>query len=164
MPEDTIQPPTPPEVERRLRLHRTQAIGIPLLLLLALLGLLGVLGPATDEVVVEEAGWRVSVEWPDRLRYGQRGRIHVRAASTAGTAGTVRVRVEPAYLAGFEDVAATPALDHDMAWPAAELEAGAAATFLVEFVPRRPGLRRGTLEIEGDGVARRIRFSTLIFP
>jgi hypothetical protein len=137
---------------------------MPLLLLLPLLGLLGVFGPGSGEHGFAEGGWQVTSEVPTRLRFGQLGRIRLELHNDTPLERTIRLRVDPAFVRRFAEVSAHPELDHTLNTPPLTVAADGRATFMLEMRAHRAGRFTGFLEITGDDLARRIEFTTVVFP
>jgi hypothetical protein len=165
-PPDLVDPPPAPELPRRVRLYRPQWIGLPLLMLVPVLAVLNVFGESRKEARAAGAVLELRVEYPTRVREGQRTdlRVHVRNVSDR-MLDTVALVFDAAYLDRFESVAFTP---------------GAQDGYRVEFLRVLPG-EEGAARVEveaadawshsGSVVARaggaevtRVQLRTFVFP
>jgi hypothetical protein len=147
-------------VERRLRLHRYQWIGVPLLLLgPPLLALLGVFGDRYETVSGAAGDIVVTVEYPARLRYRQRADITV--ALRAPENDSLRIRLDEGYARAFTDLEATPSF----AEPYRLAVAGGTRRVVIELRAERYGRHDGALSVTtASGRTVSLPLATTIFP
>lgn len=108
-PQDTPQPPQPPEIKQRINLSRQQLIGLPLLILIPVLALFGVFGMTQGRGVQEGEALELSVDYTTRtrLRADYTLIIEVRNRLERPLDG-VTVEIDRDYLEGFSEVEFTP--------------------------------------------------------
>jgi hypothetical protein len=95
-------PPEAPDLPRQIHLYRAQYIGLPILFLLPVPAVLGVFGEARDDARMAFGGVELAVDYPSRLRSGQRSEITVRVRnSAADPPGPLFMVWDTAYLHGF---------------------------------------------------------------
>jgi hypothetical protein len=159
-------PPGAPEVERRVHLYPGQRIGIPILFLLPLLALLNVFGERREEVTVADERLSLAVEYPTRLRSGQRTEITVRVTNVSSEpAGVAMVTFGSEYLSRFSQLSFTPSPRHAYHVDLVPGEPGATAIVRLELEGRRPWMHHGEVALRtGEGPAMRVRLRTFVFP
>ena len=135
------QPPQPPEIDRRLRLHPTQAIGALLLLLLPALALFGIFGESRQTMTVSDVQLEMRVEHPTRLRYRMTDSIRVSLTNlSAAPLPAVTVSFDRSYLDRFSRLAFHPAV-----------KSITGAAYVVEIADLQPReMRVISVEIQAD--------------
>ena len=168
-------PPNPPHppYPREVRLGALEWIGIPLLALLPLLALVGALGPSSDRLAlpVPEAGLRLELSYPTRLRHKGDGEMQLLVHNTGPTAQDgLTLNLDQRYLQAFGRVQPLPAPQQlsatalRIALPA--LPAGDSARVRLMFEADRWGRQPGWLALDrADGTTlARLDFHTLVLP
>ena len=147
-------------MERRIRLHLYQWIGVPLFLLAPpLLALLGVFGERQETVRHDGVDLSVSVEYPGRLRYRQHADIIVALRSAEGD--SIRLELDDGYARAFTDLRATP----DFADAYGLTVPGGARDVVIELRANRHGTHEGSLSVTtASGGTLSLPLSTTIFP
>lgn len=160
------RPPPAPSIERRLRLHPAQWIGVPLLLLVPLLAVLGLFGEARETLDAHAAAISVEANHPTRSRHGLPGHLWLEVRNDSpGVIDTVTVELDPAYAAGFSKLEASPAFERPYLIRLVEVNPGESRRVRLEFEQERYGWRRGELRVRSSGGdTARIRLRTFIFP
>jgi hypothetical protein len=165
-PQDLPEPPTLPEVPRRIRLYPGQWIGIPILFLVPVLALFNVFGESRQQVRDGSAELLVEVEYPDRLRSGQRSDIAVRVENHSARAiEGGGVSLDPGYFGRFADLIVMPAALVPYRVELPRLEPGQTSLVRVELAGGRAGRHEGEIAVASDGgEAIRVRLRTFVFP
>jgi hypothetical protein len=165
-------PPQPPEIDRRLRFQRVQAIGVPILLLLPTLALLGVFD-GTGTKSAEGSGLRVTVEYPARVRYRSREPLTVSVENTGGRAlAEATVRFDRDFLRAFSGVSLMPEPEavtrEHFVVTLRDIRPGEARRVSGELEAEAYGRHRGAVEVvpgeDGGGEAVRIPVETITYP
>jgi hypothetical protein len=166
----TAQPPQPPEIERRIQFHRTQLIGVPIIMLVALLGLSGLFGPAFDTESATGPQLEMQVEHPTRVRYrtGSPLEIMVRNVS-AQDIPRVTVSISAGYISNFAEAQFLPEADEitEEVYKVDLSNVGAGETRQVNVDLRADLVGNHTGEVIAEpegGEATRASISTFIFP
>jgi hypothetical protein len=164
-PPDSAEPPGLPDVPRRVRLYRAQWIGIPVLILIPVLAALGVFGETRAQAEAAVGPIHMQVDYPVRLRDGQRSAIDVRLENrSAAVVDSVSVAFAADYLHHFADVAFSPVPTTPYELTVVGLQPGDSAKLRVEFQGDRPWRSRGRIGLSLDGDTAHVRISTFIFP
>jgi hypothetical protein len=162
---DLPDPPDAPEIERRIRLHRSQWLLIPLFLLLPLLALLGVFGEAHHTELIAAGPVQVSVRYPTILRYKLHGRIDVQLHNrSAITFDTITIALDTAYARQYTDVTSVPPFTSAYEVDVADVRADERFLVRIEMIADRHGSHDGDLTIIAASDTARVRLSTRIFP
>jgi hypothetical protein len=164
-PPGTGDPPEAPELPRQIHLYRSQWLGLPVLFVLPVLALLGVFGEVRDEARVTSGGIELAIDYPTRLRSGQRSGVTVRVRNAAAeTLDSVSLRWDTAYLHNFAGLELLPGRDGE---PSEAVTLAAGEEWLV-----RLELEGGALWNHSGSVAALVRGSqaasvrirTFVFP
>jgi hypothetical protein len=161
---DHTEPPGAPEVRRRVRLYPGQWIGIPILILIPLLAALGVFGERRETVEVTGAAIRLEVDYPTRLRNGQRSDIEVRVWNLSTEPLNAAVLFDPAYFERFTRVSFTPGQSAPNEVDLTGLEAGRAAVLRVELEGDKPWRSSGRVGIRHAGDTTHLPIRTFTLP
>lgn len=156
-----------PEAPRRLRFHRYQWVGLPLLFLVPVLALLGVFGES--EARVEQAGVDLALEvrYADRYRYMQSQRIEVWVENASGTPfDTVVVAFDEAYVRRFSSVTFLTDPVEPFEVEVLALAPGASQLVWAELQAEQYGRHEGSVRayVRGRMDTTAVAVSTLIFP
>ncbi|MBZ5713379.1 hypothetical protein [Nannocystis pusilla] len=146
------EPPTAPEIERRLQFHRLQMIGVPLLLVAPVLALAGRLGDARERVEIVERGVGLAVEFPVRDHFEDWSRIEVTVANDTG-APLSGVRAE--FARGLFDFLSRPVFhpgleridDDAYVVGLGDIAAGEAHSVVVDYLPNSYGRLAGVVRL-----------------
>jgi hypothetical protein len=163
-PPDLTEPPGAPAVRRRVRLYPGQWIGIPILILIPLLAALGVFGERRETVEFIGAAIRLEVDYPTRLRNGQRSDIEVRVRNLSAAPLDVVVMFDPTYFGRFTRVSFTPGQSAPSEVELTDLEAGRAAVLRVELEGDKPWRNRGRVGVRHAGDTAHVPIRTFILP
>lgn len=163
-------PERAPDIERRVAFRPTQAIGLPLILILPVLALFKVFDTTPARIVGEADGLRLELKYLERLRYRSFDPMEVTLVNeTGGTLAKVKVTVDRNYVDRFFQPQFLPDV-------AEQDENG----YVVEIDDFKSGDRRTvSLYLEADEVGRKdgrviaeaeegprveASFSTFVFP
>jgi hypothetical protein len=163
-PTDRTEPPGVPEVRRRVRLYPGQWIGIPILILIPLLAALGVFGERRETVVWTGAAVRLEVDYPTRLRNGQRSDIEVRVRNLSAASLDAVVMFDPTYFERFTRVSFTPGQGAPNEVDLTDLGAGHAAVLRVELEGDRPWRSSGRVGVRHAGDTAHVPIRTFTLP
>lgn len=162
------EPPTPPEVPRRLRFHRLQLIGVPLLAVLPVLALVGVFSPRTLEAGGVSGSVGLTVRYPATLRYQMQGRLEIRARNLGDTPAQLAVEVERQYADRFEGLAFTPAVTEATTGSyrveLGTVPAGASRSVSVEIRADDYWRSSGTVTLRSQDAAAKVLVGTWVYP
>jgi hypothetical protein len=162
--------PQPPQITRKIAFGPTQAIALPIILLLPLLGLLGFFQTTLSTAENEQAGVLLRVQYPTRLRFRTNEPMEISALNKrSDTVKKLRIEVRRSYFNAFERVTFNPQPQ--------EIDE---KSFRFEFDNVRQGeWRRVQVELDGvdagshecvvtaiadDDPASEVRFSTFVLP
>jgi hypothetical protein len=164
-PPDLAEPPAPPEMPRRIRLHGGQWVGIPLLVLIPILAALNVFGETRRIATVQTSALDVQFDHPSRLRTGQRSEVEVRVWNTTdATLDSVTVIFDPEYFSRFAQVSFMP----DPATPyqvqLLEVGAGEVEVLRVELEGDRAWWSRGRAGVRHGDTTTHVEMRTFVFP
>jgi hypothetical protein len=105
-------PPEPPKIERRFQFHRTQLIGLPLIMLIPILAILGVFGTTLTTITDASDALRLEVTYPERTRYESYSKISVWVTNTGDQPlPTLTVSFDAAYFEMFSQIGFNPSAD-----------------------------------------------------
>jgi hypothetical protein len=144
----------------------TQLGGLLLVGLAPLLAMFGVLGPTSAEVEREEAGVRVHVTYPERLRHRQAHAVEVRVSNRSDRSlEGVRVRFEPEYLGQFTRPSFMPFASEPYGVELGALAPGEEKHAVVDLEGGRAGRAVGGVWVEaGTLPPLTLPLRTLVFP
>lgn len=147
------QPPQPPEINRRLILRPSHAVGVALLLLIVVPALAGLFENKTDEIQHRYADGEIIVTYPSQLRIKNTGVLEVRLTGTASD--SLRIELDDAYLAFFDSYAFADYLPSVSSRP---------AVWRFEYEAARIGRAAGEIEIAVGEEVTSFRIATTILP
>jgi hypothetical protein len=150
-PPDLGTPQDPPELPRRIHLYKSQWIGLPILFVLPILAILDVFGERREVIAESRDPLWVSVDYPTRLRAGQRSDVLVRVVNrSADPVSALAVEWDPQFLAGFAAVERMPPHDHAPAEPF-DLEPGGEQLQRIELEGNTLWRHRGLVSVAWHG-------------
>lgn len=159
------EPPKPPSIAPRVRLHRSEMIGLPFLFLLPLLAVIGLFGPTTEVAQGRSGAVEWSAEYPSRMRSQNADRLIVRVQNRSGSLiPQVSVAFDPAYIHAFASVAFDPAPDTPYVVDIHDLGPGESRLVSIQLTAEEYGSRRGWVSLSADGPQARIELNTFVFP
>ena len=138
-PEERPPPlPSAPDIDRRIRFHTGQLIGLALIVSLPVLALAGVFGISTQQATAFDEALGVTVEYPARHRYKVRQPLDITITNVSeADLARVEIGLTTNYIDAFSDVAFTPAPDHidarDHVFVIAGLDAGETRSITAEM-------------------------------
>jgi hypothetical protein len=107
-----LQPPQPPDFNRRFQLYPYQYIAIPLLFVIPILALLGAFGQAITSAEAANTSLAVHVKYESRMHYQLFVPIVITVTNqTDETLSDVRVYISRDYLDGFSQITLMPAAE-----------------------------------------------------
>ena len=168
--EKVVEPPEPPEIERRIEFHRLQMIGMPFILLIPLLALFGLFGESFDEAQAANSQVELRVDHPTRLRYKAVNAMEISVRNiSAQEVPTITVTIDSDYVDKFAQVSFIPEVD-EVTDEVYEIElqnvgAGEARQISIDFQGDEFGLHTGTITAQPEGgEAAQTQISTFVFP
>jgi hypothetical protein len=103
-------PPQPPPFQRRIKVDRSQLIGVGALCVIVIAALAGLLGLRPATASASAGALQVQVRYPQILRYKTSLPLAISVRNTGSSAlARVAVQVDRGYLEAFQDVQFTPA-------------------------------------------------------
>lgn len=166
---DPPRPPQPPSTVRRATLHRMQAIGVPLLVLIPVLALFGVFGTSSGFQRAQDDDLAVTVAYPERFRYKtvQPLTIEVRNGGDARLVGA-RVSIDAEYLDHFSTSALTPppisVTDDRYVFALGDIAPGEALVVTGRVQADDYWGVQGRVAVVTDGAAVEVNLATWVFP
>jgi hypothetical protein len=164
------KPPQPPQISRRVRFHPTQAIGMPLFLLLPLFALLGVLQTHSATKEISANGLALSVEYPDRLRFrtGIPLELSVRNDTGRPLAG-LKLKLSRGYVSAFDNPEFDPGpleIDEEfVVFEFKDIEAGETRRAQIEIEADQAGTHKARVLAQAKGGASaETEFATFVLP
>lgn len=158
--------PAAPEIDRRMRVPLSRAIGVGLIFLVPALALAGVFGESRKTAAATGPNVSVRMEFPSRYRYRMLNSLTIAVENTsARMIDTVTVRLDTAYLLRFSPVVIVPAPEQAYVVPLADVAPGEVRLVVAEFQGKRYGRHTGQVRVEstsGDTLA--LPVHTLIYP
>jgi hypothetical protein len=145
MPLETMpEPPSPPDVPRRVRLYRYQWIGVGLLLIMPVLAMTGFFDETWRATEAAGAEFQLAVRYPDRFRYKQLKSMQVRVRNTStARLDTVTIALDTALANGFSTVRAVPAFSRAYEAELTGIEPGESRLLILELQGETYGGHRG---------------------
>lgn len=158
-------PASPPDIERRTRLHPFQLVCVPVIFILPLvLGALGVFGKTRTRAHAEAGLIRISVDYPTRFRFKQLDRVTI----TVTNEGVLRIdsvllSLDTTYANRFSTVRATPSFQKPYTLVLKDLGPGESSLAIIEIQAEHHGVHEGGLRIQAADTLR-IPLRTIVFP
>lgn len=159
------EPPKAPTIPAKIRLNRSEKMGLPFLFLLPVLAVAGAFGPATEVVEgqTSSVGW--SAEYPSRLRFQNSERLNVRVQNRSQvTLAQVKLAFDPNYIHAFTTVAFDPAPSKSYEVELQNLAPGESRLVSVQLAAEQYGPHKGWIALSDGQEAARANLSTFIFP
>jgi hypothetical protein len=165
----TPLPPEAPQINRKVSFYWSQAIGMPLILLLPLLGLFRVFDSHTQEVVARDSQAELVARYPDRLRDQINEPMTISLTNLSGSESAFRISLERRFFEQMEDVRFEPQPDksdsENYIFEIDSLPAGESEVITVDFRSSDSGLYRSTVSASSsDGTVVSVPVQTLVFP
>lgn len=156
----------PPEIRRRLTLHRLQMVGVPLLALIPLLAMLGVFGETREQVDAAGTDLAIAIEYPTRFRYKTIDPIRVAVTNrTAVELDTVTVLFDVEYLSRFSTPLFIPAATDAYVVPLSSVRPGETRHVYVEIQAETYWRHEGWVAATTGGADTvRVPLATIVFP
>lgn len=163
-------PPKAPKTERKLRFHRTQVIGVPLLALIPILALFFAFGTTHERNSMEVGSMEVDVLFPGRFRHKTVAPLQV-SVRNHGDAPLQEafVSIDKEYLDAFETTGFSPApimvTEGAYVFALGEIPAGEARALDGTLQAQRHWRHSGRITVRGDsGDVAELRVVTFAFP
>jgi len=147
-----------------------QLAGIAFLLVLPVLAVLGVFGESFDSASATDAGIRLQVSYPSRLRYRQDSTLELTVSNTgAQSPGSLSVHFERSYLDRFSGVSFTPqvtlATERAFVIELGTLAPGESRVIILQLTGGQYGRHEGRIWVEQNGSrTAALDLTTLVFP
>ncbi|MFY0535862.1 hypothetical protein [Nannocystis pusilla] len=163
-------PPSPPEIDRRLRFHREQLLLLPLMFAVPLMALLGLLGGPRVRQEIDLRGVHLAVEFAPRDHLEDWGRMHVTVVNRAA-APLVDARAE--FAAALLDRLWRPSFHPQLAhieadWyvvPLGDVPAGATRVVTLDYRSTEPGKLAGAVRVAaGDEALAELPIHITVLP
>ena len=162
---DNHEPPKPPRIPPKVRLNRSEMLGLPFLFALPVLAMAGVFGPATDVAHGRSGAVQWSAEYPSRLRFENSHRLLVRIQNRGQSpVSEVSLAFDPSYMHAFAPVTFEPAPATPYLVNIENLDPGESRLVVVQVTADEYGSHRGWISLAADGTEARIQLSTFILP
>jgi len=160
-----IDAPRAPVGAPRWKLTRKQWVGLPALALVPVLALFGVFGERSATITAATPSLGVRVTYPERFRYRQSERLEIAVTNrSTRVLDSVRVSLDTAYLARFEDVRVAPAPRTPYEVWLAPIAPGETRLVVVELTGKRYWRHAGSLGVAMGDERASFRISSLVFP
>jgi hypothetical protein len=158
------EPPQPPEIPRRFRLHKHQMIGLPLLALLPILALFGTFDGATEFASASDGALRASIEYPSKIKYKDYNQVRIKVTnSSQSMIDSISVSIDTTYLSRFLNVSITPNPSDAYKIDLTDVMAGEKREVIVEYEGKDYGDQAGTVTIASKSDTIRQALSTHIY-
>lgn len=155
-----------PPRKPKLKMWHYQWIGIPIIILIPVMALLGVFGEQTTKVQLSGEGLEASLEYPQKLRFGQDEFIRLEVSNTTSRALTnVTISFDKSYIEKFAEKSFTPEVQANYEMKNVEIPANETKTFEVRVKAGDSGSHSGEIKIrkeDEDILSHEI--STFVFP
>jgi len=164
------EPPQPPPFQRRIVISGVQAVGVGALLAVVLAALAGVLGLRPGHAAASDGGLEVQAEFPRILRFRTSLPLAIRVRNAGPVAlSRVELRLDRAYLHGFQDVRFTPEpaaiTERDVRIVLGDLPAGETREVVASLAARVRGELPGGLQLLAHARGPlELRWSTIVLP
>lgn len=142
------EPPQPPDVPRRFRLHAHQWVGLPIIALLPVLALLRVFGDGIEFKEASTASVKTLVEHPTKFKFRQHKHLRVKVTNISGRLlDTVIVSIDTAYLSRFMGVTIAPEAKEAYKVELTKIQPHEKREVIVEIEAKKYGEQRGIVTI-----------------
>lgn len=159
------EPPLPPHIPPKVRLHRSEKLGLPFLFILPALAVIGVFGPKIEVTEGRSGAVEWSAEYPSRLRYQDTERLVVRVQNRSQSPlPELKLAFDPTYIHAFTAVAFEPTPDTPYVVNIRNLEPGQSRLVSVQLTAKEYGPRQGWVSLSAEGIRAHAELSTFIFP
>lgn len=159
------EPPLPPHIPPKVRLHRSEKLGLPFLFILPALAVTGLFGPKTAVTEGRSGAVEWSAEYPSRLRYQASERLIVRVKNRSQSPlPELKLAFDPTYIHAFTAVAFDPAPDTPYVVNIQNLGPEQSRLVSVQLTAKEYGSRKGWVSLSAEGIRAHAELSTFIFP
>lgn len=159
------RPPSPPTSPRRLRIRPIHGGFLLVLLFIVGLAAVGVFGKMRGTAKAQNAAVRVSVEYPERLRYKEIAPLRVRVQNRgAQSIDTLALHFDSTYIEAFSNVRFLPSATEPWVVGLTDVEPGETQRVQVHLQAEGYGSHRGRIQAKTpeDTVGPAVR--TFVFP
>jgi hypothetical protein len=164
-PDTPLEPPRPPDQDRRLELGRLQLIGIPLLAVIPALAMAGVFGESWTSASARGTALGVLVEYPSRFRARLSKPISVVVENrSTEVLDTVEVSFDSTFVDRFPAIVFVPEPMDAYVVSLANLTPGEQRRIHVEIDGDRAGRHRGRVVVRARGDSAAVELRTTVFP
>lgn len=156
-----------PDLPHRVRFHRYQWIGIPLMFLIPVLALFGVFGESEDQTTASGTTLEMHVEYPTRNRYKQITHIEVVVVNLSSqTLDTLVVEFDPAYISRFSSVNFIPTPEKSFVSEFPDVLPGESRLVWVELKGEQYGVHEGIIRAYAVGMSDTVEVAvrTRVYP
>jgi hypothetical protein len=163
-------PPKPPKIERRFEFHRTQLIGLPLMMIIPILAILGVFGTTMTEVTASSDALLLEVSYPERTRYESYSKMSVWVTNNSDQPlPTLTVSFDAAYFELFSQIGFNPSADAagdgQYEVELQDVQPGETRLIQVDFQVDESGQYTTQIEASAEGVeSAALNINTLVLP
>jgi hypothetical protein len=159
------EPPKAPEIDRRVRLARTQMIGMPIIALVPLLAMLGMFGERWNSEQASGTRLSATVEYPTRFRakLGKPLTVHVENRS-ATAIDSVELEIDSSYVEQFAVTNFVPSPHDAHVVALGSIPPGEARRVRIELEGTRSGRHRGRVVVRAPGDSVSFALTTIVFP
>lgn len=158
------EPPSPPHVRSRFRLHRHQLVGIPLIVVLPILGLFRVFGDGIETHRVTDQSLAVEIEYPAKFKFKQTKYVRVKVKNLTGSQlDTVTVELDTSYVSKFSNVSIHPDPQDAYEVILTSLEPQEKREVQMEIEGKNYGTHEGVIRVTGQGTTHRLRVKSIVY-
>ena len=141
-----------PDLPRRVRFHRYQWIGIPLMFLIPVLALFGVFGESQGQTIASGGTLKMRVEYPTRNKYRHITSIEVVVENISSqTLDTLIVEFDESYISRFSSVNFIPTPEKLFISEFPDVLPGESRLVWVELKGEKYGLHEGNIRAYAVG-------------
>lgn len=165
-PDEVGEPPQPPEMARRARIHGYQWIGLSIMGAVVLAAMLGAFGETRRDGSTRVDGLSVEHRHPTRFRYKTIDAITLTVTNTSGSMlDTVTVSFDTAYMNRFSNVSIVPSPARAWDVELVDVQPGESRIVVAEIQAEHYWRHAGTIEVSGPGTdTARIDIATISIP
>jgi predicted secreted protein len=156
-----------PDHQRRVKLPRSQWVGVGLIMLVPVLALFEVFGESAAEAEGTSAELAIRVQYPTRFRYKQLNTVQVLVRNVSGAPiDTVFVSFDSTYASRFSTVTFIPAAQEPFVVELTDVRPGSTRLVHAELQAEQYGRHHGAIKAYRTGSAdtARVPLRTIIFP
>jgi hypothetical protein len=158
------QPPEPPEVPRRFRMHRHQIVGLLLIIALPIFAAAGAFGPEQSSTIVKGSEFTTTVWYPTKLPLEANAFVRVQVLNTSSTLiDTLQVMIDTAYLTRFRSVSIMPESKDAGEVELVNILPGEKREVLAEIVASEAGRKDGQVAVSSKQEKGLVNVSTMVY-